>query len=415
MRRQKPAEWAGFAAGFAVAVLIWIWGHAPWGLAEDNGPWGMQNAQGSQFEQSERLKNNGQWEMRNAQTWEKGERTGTVSANAWREAGERTVAAALADGKNAEKTRKADITGEADKTNKGEETVTADFRKGTDLPKTVRVYLTEEKRVETVPLEVYVRGVVAAEMPADFHPEALKAQALAARTYIVRRLMKQDRSDVPVPEADVTDSQTHQVYRPLREMNRLRETDKEAWRKYHQAAYGTAGRIITYKGEPIQALYFAASNGYTENSEEVFSHRIPYLRSVDSSWDLEHALSASETVTLPLKEFYEKLGVHVVPAIAAVKGYPAPQIKEWTQGRRVKTLALGGKLVSGTEIRSKLGLKSAAFSLHIKDGKIAITTVGSGHGVGMSQWGAEGMARAGFAAEEIIAHYYPGTELSAES
>jgi len=445
MRRHKAAEWVGFAAGFAVAVLVWIWGHAPWAAAEDNGSWGMQNAQGYQTEQSERMKNNGQWEQRNGQTREISERTETVFANVWRETGERSVAAAAAGGnyadrsretdqmrkadkmretdqmRKADKMREADKTMDAaeaekaDKTPKEADPVKADFRNGTDLPGTVRVYLTEEKRVETVPLEVYVRGVVAAEMPADFHPEALKAQALAARTYIVRRIMKRDRTDVPVPDADVTDSQTHQVYRSLREMNRLRESDEEAWRKYHQAAYGTAGRIITYQGEPIQALYFAASNGYTENSEDVFSHRIPYLRSVDSPWDLEHALGSSETVTLPLKEFYEKLGVRVAPAFAAVKGYPAPQVKEWTQGRRVKTLALGGKMFSGTEIRSRLGLKSAAFSLHVKDGQIAITTVGSGHGVGMSQWGAEGMARAGYAAEEIIAHYYPGTELSAES
>ncbi len=279
------------------------------------------------------------------------------------------------------------------------------------LPATVNVYLTEEERIESVPLEIYVRGVVAAEMPADFHPAALAAQALAARTYMVRRLLLQDDSGVPVPGADVTDTQTHQAYRPLKEMNRLRAEDEASWRKYNDAAASTKNRIIAYEGEPIQALYFSTSNGFTENSEDVFPNRIPYLRSVASPWDGKYSPRAEETVKLSLKQFYEKLGVRTVPAIAAIKGYPKLRVKEWTEGKRVKTLSLGSKTISGPDVREKLGLRSAAFTWSVKGGQIAITTFGSGHGVGMSQWGAEGMAQAGYTAEQIIQHYYTGTKV----
>jgi len=128
----------------------------------------------------------------------------------------------------------------------------------------VRVYLLEKRRTETVPLEAYVMGVVAAEMQANFPQEALEAQALAARTYIVRRLVKGDHGGMPEEaayEADVTDGTVHQRYRPLEEMRRMREDDPEGWEKVRRAVESTRGKVLAYEGEPIQALYFFTSNG----------------------------------------------------------------------------------------------------------------------------------------------------------
>ena len=270
----------------------------------------------------------------------------------------------------------------------------------------VRVYLTEERRTETVPLEAYVMGVVAAEMQADFPQEALEAQALAARTYIVRRLVKGDRGGVPeeaAHEADVTDGTIHQRYRSLEEMRRMREDDPEGWEKARRAAEATRGKVLAYEGEPIQALYFSTSNGYTEASEEVFPFALPYLRSVESPWDRTGAPRSTETTDMALGDFYRKLG------IKAGKGKtPKLKVAEWTQGRRVRTLQAGDLRLAGTEVREKLGLRSTAFSWKIDGGRIAITTRGSGHGVGMSQWGARFMAEEGYTAEQIVKHYYTG-------
>jgi len=279
----------------------------------------------------------------------------------------------------------------------------------------VRVYLSEKKRVETVPIESYVRGVVAAEMPLDFEPAALEAQALAARTYIVRRLLGGDRTGVPVPGADVTDTQTHQVYRPLEEMARLKLTDEERWKKADDAARRTAGRVLTYNGSPIEALFFASSNGYTENSEDVFPSGHPYLRSVESPWDREEAVNWKETLEFTAQQFYKALGVKSGGILARAGGRIAARVEERTPGRRVKTLKVGSKELTGVEAREKLGLRSAAFDLKLEGRSVVVTTYGNGHGVGMSQWGAEGMAKRGSTAEQIVKHYYTGIDIEEAS
>ncbi|WP_052476035.1 stage II sporulation protein D [Cohnella kolymensis] len=273
----------------------------------------------------------------------------------------------------------------------------------------IRVYLMEDKRVESVQLETYVAGVVAAEMPVDFEPAALEAQALAARTYIVRKLWLNDKSGVPVPGADVTDTQTHQVYRSSSEMKRLAAIDQAGWRKVQKAVKDTAGQVISYRGEPIEALFFSTSNGYTENSEEVFPAKLPYLRSVASPWDKEGSPRAAETVEMPLTDFYQKLGVRSLSAGAGVIRQPTIRIVERTAGHRVKLLSAGGTILTGEQVRNKLGLRSASFEWVVRKDKVVMTVFGSGHGVGMSQWGAQGMAQAGMSARQIVQHYYTGT------
>ncbi|MDB4868825.1 MAG: spoIID, partial [Cohnella sp.] len=246
-----------------------------------------------------------------------------------------------------------------------------------------------------------------------FESAALEAQAMAARTYIVRRLLEHDNSNVPVQGAEVTDTQTHQVYRAISEMQQLRSQNPQAWRKADDAVRNTQGQIITYQGRPIQALYFSASNGYTENSEDVFPFALPYLRSVASPWEQQQqTASAARTTEMPIDEFYAKLGIRSTPTVVRLGGSPWLKVTEWTNGNRIKLLTVGAKTFTGQEVRELLNLRSSAFSWEIKSDKIIITTLGNGHGVGMSQWGAEGMAQSGYTAEEIVKHYYSGTQIT---
>ncbi|GFN32688.1 stage II sporulation protein D [Paenibacillus xylaniclasticus] len=270
----------------------------------------------------------------------------------------------------------------------------------------VRIYLTETGRVETVPLELYVRGVLAGEMPIDFELEALKAQAIAARTYIVRRLALDDKSGVPDGKADVTDTVVHQVYIPLKELIDKWPAGKErgeALGKLERAVQETKGMVLTYDGMPIEAAFFSTSNGYTENADEYWQLSLPYLHSVASPWDEQVSPRYKQTVWMSEKELYRRLGVKD-------DGKP-PRILETTQGHRIKEIVIGGETFTGRQVREKLELASSHFEWTINDGKAEITTYGFGHGIGMSQWGANGMAKEGATAKQILLHYYTGVKV----
>lgn len=275
----------------------------------------------------------------------------------------------------------------------------------------IPVYLSQEKEIVSIPLEAYVSGVVAAEMPPDFHLEALKAQAIAARTYIVHRIWKQDFSNVPVQGAWVTDTVTHQAYLTP---NKMIE-DWGIWKtalfleKIYQAVNETKGKIMTYDGQPIDATFFSTSNGYTENSEDYWSQEIPYLRSVPSPWDVQLSPKYEQTVSFPIETFYQKLGVKNIPVSSGSS--LSIQVLERTEGNRIKTLQIGQQLFSGRDIREKLGLPSTHFEWMLKDNKVEITSYGYGHGVGMSQYGAQGMALEGYTAEQIVTYYYQDIRL----
>lgn len=277
----------------------------------------------------------------------------------------------------------------------------------------IRVYLTKEKRVETVPLETYVQGVLAGEMPIDFELEALKAQAIAARTYIVRRIGLKDRSGMKVEQADVMDTIEHQVYIPIATLARkwTGEEKKENLAKLKQAAEETKGLVITYEGEPIQAAFFSTSNGYTENSEDYWAEPLPYLRSVASPWDADISPRYKETVMLAKREFYLKMGLSGKKAAAK----PAIKVTEKTDGNRIKTIKINGETFSGREVRERLNLASSQFNWTVQKDTVTITTFGFGHGVGMSQWGANGMALEGRMAEDIVRYYYTGTKVEQAS
>jgi stage II sporulation protein D len=277
---------------------------------------------------------------------------------------------------------------------------------------TVPVFLSKEKRIDEIPMEAYVRGVIAAEMPVSFELEALKAQALAARTYIVRRILEKDISQVPVQGAVVTDTVAHQAYLTEDQLA-AKWSGKEAadnMEKLNRAVTETMGQIITYGGKPINAVFFSTSNGYTENSEDYWGDAVPYLKSVKSPWDEKLSPKFKETVKMPYRTFLSKLGLSgTVTASAAVSG---TKVVSTTEGHRISKVRIGGKTFTGRDVREKLGLNSSQFEWKLKGANIEITTYGYGHGVGMSQYGANGMAKQGKQAEEIVRYYYKGTEIT---
>lgn len=277
----------------------------------------------------------------------------------------------------------------------------------------VPVYLDKEKRVEQVPLEDYVRGVVAAEMPIEFEPEALKAQAMAARTYIIHRSLNPDAGSQAASNAWVTDTVAHQAYVTDSELkNRWpAESFERNMDKLRRAVRETEGLILTYEDQPIEAVFFSTSNGYTENSEDYWGTYYPYLRSVPSPWDAGLSPRFKETAVFSNRELQRKLGLNgIVPVSSgASKGL---KVLGLTASGRVKSVSVGGKTFSGREFREKLGLNSAHFQWEWRGDELHITTTGYGHGVGMSQYGANGMAREGSKAEDIVKHYYTGVKIS---
>lgn len=268
----------------------------------------------------------------------------------------------------------------------------------------VAVYRAKQDKVEQLPLEEYLVGVVAAEMPADFEVEALKAQALSARTYIVNHLMTNDKSNVP-NGADVTDTENHQVYKSDDELRNQWEKDYH-WKieKIKEAVAATRGQILTYEGNPIYAAFFSTSNGYTENSEEYWSSPRPYLKSVESPWDVNTEKFNGQRI-VSIKDFEILLSVNL-PSSGDIG-----KIVERTTGNRVAKVDINGKILTGKEIREKLELKSSDFTWERKGKNIVINTKGFGHGVGMSQYGANGMAKEGKTYQEIVQHYYNGVQI----
>ncbi|WP_018923159.1 stage II sporulation protein D [Salsuginibacillus kocurii] len=283
---------------------------------------------------------------------------------------------------------------------------------GEGLELDLKVYRANTETVETVPLETYVAGVVASEMPADFEAEALKAQALTARTYIIQQLLYEDAVDIP-QEADVTDTDMHQVYQSKSELEEA-WADDFRWKmaRIEEAVQATAGEIILHEEEPITASFFSTSNGRTENAEDYWDETIPYLQSVESPWDEESPRFEGET-RLPIEKVEEQLNVRI-------DNGQLEDVNARTEGERVKEVSVGGEVFKGREVREALNLDSSDFNWRVEGEEVVIETRGWGHGVGMSQYGAEGMARSGHTYEEIIHHYYQdvtiaGSETIAEA
>lgn len=255
--------------------------------------------------------------------------------------------------------------------------------------------------VEEMELEDYIAAVVLAEMPASFEPEALKAQSVAARTYTKKAMETGGRHG---DGSLCTDSTCCQAYIG-REEYLSRGGRAENADKVFSACTATAGQVLLYDGELIEATYFSCSGGETESALAVWGGEIPYLQSVPSPEEEGSALF-KQTLTFTPEEFSAALGTDL-------SGSP----KDWfslityTEGGGVAAMTIGGRVYTGTQLRSLLGLRSTAFTLEAHENSITITTRGYGHRVGMSQYGADAMAAGGSTYAEILAHYYPGTEL----
>lgn len=246
-----------------------------------------------------------------------------------------------------------------------------------------------------LPLETYLIGVVSGEMPALYDLEALKAQAVAARTYTIQLLESQDA---------IHDTVKHQVYLDNEQLKeKWQDKFDEYYTKVSQAVQETAGEIITYQDELIKPFYFSISNGYTENSEDYWSTSYPYLKSVNSEWD-KTAPNYEVQTEFTLDELRNKFNNKSLTKDSFV-------ILNKTEGKNVNEILVGDKVYSGREFREILGLRSADFSLTFNDNKVIITTYGYGHGVGMSQYGANELAKQGKNYRDIINHYYQNVNI----
>lgn len=269
-------------------------------------------------------------------------------------------------------------------------------------PLSVAVMRSSSETVEDIPLETYVAGVVSSEMSPSFETEALKAQALAARTYIVDHMLHQKGSE----KSDVTDTTQHQVYKNENELKKLWGSEfEENMKKITDAVTATQGEILTYKDAPIFPAFFSTSNGYTENSEDYWEDELPYLRSVKSPWD-EDSPKYLDQQTFTIDQVGSELGINL-PDKASL-GIEVTR----TDSQRVKELGIEGNTFSGREVREKLSLQSSDFTIKQKNNHLIFTTKGWGHGIGMSQYGANSMAKKGKGYQEIVKYYYKDVEVS---
>ena len=255
--------------------------------------------------------------------------------------------------------------------------------------------------VEQMKLEDYIVCVLLAEMPSEFEQEALKAQAVAARTYTLKRQQAGNKHE---NAAVCTDASCCQAYCPEEDFLVSGEST-EALNKMKNAVLSTAGQVLTYDGALIEATYFSCSGGRTEAAVAVWGSEVAYLQAVDSPGE-ENASHYMDTVSFTLQEFADKMGVELSGSWLGKITY--------TDGGSVETITIGSKQFKGTEMRQKLGLRSTAFVITPVGDKVTITTKGFGHRVGMSQYGAEAMAVQGKTYAEILAHYYPGTVLESD-
>ena len=258
-----------------------------------------------------------------------------------------------------------------------------------------------EDTLTQMELEHYILCVVLGEMPASFEPEALKAQAVVARTYALKVCGDESHHK---GGAVCTVASCCQAYCPP-EQYISAGGSQAALEKVKSAVEATRGQVLTYEGELVTATYFSCSGGATEDAAAVWGYEVPYLQSVESPGE-EDAYSYTQTTTMTATEFRQKMAVRL-------KGSPQSWFGKvtYTRGGGVQTIQIGGVSYRGTTIRALLGLRSTNFTVHVDGDTITITTKGYGHRVGMSQFGADAMAVRGSTYQQILAHYYRGTEL----
>ncbi len=275
----------------------------------------------------------------------------------------------------------------------------------------IKVYIAQEEKVVEMTFNEYLKGVVAAEMPASFHIEALKAQAVAARTYVYHRVDRQLKLGINDPDhfgADICTNPAHcKAWISKKEaMDRWGLlSSKKYWNKISQAVEETANVIVTYQDEPIDAVFHSTSSGRTENSEDVWTNIIPYLRSKESLGEEQSPKYITQN-EIAIEEFTSKIRAVRPEVILGDNIKSNIQINGRTEAGSVKDITIGGQKFEGTEIRKIFALNSANFTIDVYEDYIIFNVIGNGHGVGMSQYGANYLAEQGRSYQEILYYYY---------
>lgn len=280
-------------------------------------------------------------------------------------------------------------------------------------PDLIKVYNLKTNDVMVIDFEEYLKGVVASEMPAEFNIEALKAQVITARTYLLYRLKKYPDGQPEHTDASVCTGTHCQVWSSKEDLIASHEEGwyDKYWGKIEEAVNSTNSQILTYEGKIIEPLFHSTSGGRTENSEDVYSASVPYLRSVESPYENE-APKLHDSVKITVADFISKIeSVYGDLDISQENLDEKIQLGEVSEGGKIKTIFVDNKEITGREMRSLFNLNSTNFSFIQSGNEIEIVTTGYGHGVGMSQWGADGMANEGFNYKEILKHYYTGIEI----
>lgn len=277
-----------------------------------------------------------------------------------------------------------------------------------DLSK-IRLLHQETEEVEEIEFDTYLYGVVSAEMPASYELEALRAQAVVARTYTIYKIVNGSKHE----NADICDSSLCcQAW--ISKENRLARWEEGAregyWRKIVDSVDSTSGRYITYHGEPINSFFHSNSGGQTELPVNVWGGSFPYLQIVATSGEENYngysseVLVSKDELIQKMLEKYSNFEIHFDEVNCI-------QILDLTESGRVKTMKIGNVSLSGVEVRSIFGLKSAKFAFEIVDNQVKFTVTGYGHGVGLSQNGSDVLAKQGKNYEEIIHYYYKDVEI----
>lgn len=266
--------------------------------------------------------------------------------------------------------------------------------------KKIRVLKTKTNQIEEIPFEEYIIGVIAGEMPLYFKEEALKAQAVASRSYALKRIEYNKNK-----QYDVVDNTNNQVYL---DNDYLKKTWGSNYvtniNKIKKIVNATSCEYLDYNGSIVDAFFFSTSTGKTENGAEIFNINLPYLQSVSSTWDEQVSPVFYDYYTFNIDEFYKKLNLPYNENLNI-------QIISSTSAGRIKNLKINNVNFTGEKISSIFNLRSTSFTIKKENNEIKITTNGFGHGVGMSQYGAEGMAKEGYKYDEILKHYYKGVKI----
>lgn len=277
--------------------------------------------------------------------------------------------------------------------------------------KTIKLLHQKTEEVEELEIDQYLYGVVSSEMPASFDVEALKAQAVVARTYTIFQMTQNSNKH---QNADICDNYACCQAWISKEERLKRWEASEAenyWNKIVEAVNATSGKIITYNGNPINAFFHANSGGVTESSLNIWGGiDYPYLKSVETVGEEGYTQYSSE-VSLSKQELLKKIQEKYQDCTIDYSQENCIQILEYTTSGRVKTIKFGNREIAGTEARTLLGLKSTNFTFRINGDIITFSVTGYGHGVGMSQTGADALAKSGSNYETIIKHFYTNVEI----